>query len=55
MPLNMRLQKEKLLKDIIEDPKKAEQNKHEEMINPWQITDEDFHMNDNPFDDDNTN
>ena len=24
MPLNMRLQKEKLLKDIIEDPKKAE-------------------------------
>ena len=49
MPLEMRVLKEKMLKEATENPEKADKLKQEEVINPWLITDVDYSLLDNPF------
>lgn len=49
MPLEMRLAKEKLLSEAQENREKAELMKHEELVNPWLITDVDYTLDDNYF------
>ena len=49
MPLDMKLAKEKLVAEAQNDLEKAQQIKHEEVINPWLITDIDYTLDDNYF------
>ena len=49
MPLDMKLAKEKLVTEAREDSEKAEKMKHEEVVNPWIITDLDYSLDDNYF------
>ena len=49
MPLEMQVSKEKLVKEARENMEKAGQLKNEELINPWLITDIDYHLEDNYF------
>ena len=45
----MKMMKEKLLSEAQEDKAKAESMKHEELVNPWLITDVDYTLDDNYF------
>lgn len=49
MPLDMRLAKDKLIKDARETPSTAEKLRGEELVNPWLITDIDYSLDDNYF------
>lgn len=49
MPLEMKLTKEKLVTEARENSDKAEKMKHEEVVNPWLITDLDYSLDDNYF------
>jgi len=40
--------REKVREEAIKDPKKAAELKHEEIVNPWLITDLDFALKGNP-------
>ena len=49
MPYEMKLAKDKMLADALQDKQKAELLKEEEVINPWLITDFDYCLDDNHF------
>ena len=45
----MKLSKDKLESQAMEDQKVAEKMRNEELVNPWLITDIDFSLDDNYF------
>lgn len=51
MPNDMQQMKEKMVKEAEENPEIALKLKNEEVINPWLITDVDYFLDDNYFND----
>ena len=49
LPTELKTLKEKLLKEAMNDKKRMQELRDEEMVNPWVITDLDFSLNGNPF------
>lgn len=49
MPLELRVLKDKLMKEAMNDAKKYQQFKDEEILNPWLITDLDYSLDGNPY------
>jgi hypothetical protein len=49
LPPELKKLKDKLMKEAMNDLKKAQEMKDEELINPWIITDVDESLNGNPF------
>ena len=45
----MRVIRDKLKKEAMNDPKKLKELRDEELLNPWIITDLDFALDGNPF------
>ncbi len=49
LPLELRVIRDKLKKEAMNDPKKLKELRDEELLNPWIITDLDFALDGNPF------
>ena len=49
LPLELRVLRDKMQKEAMHDPKKFQQLRDEELLNPWIITDLDFSLDGNPF------
>lgn len=49
LPLELRVLKDKLMKEAMNDPKKLQEMKDEEILNPWIITDLDYSLEGNPY------
>ena len=49
LPLELRVLREKLRKDAMNDAKKLKELRDEEILNPWLITDLDYTLKGNPF------
>jgi hypothetical protein len=45
----LRVIRDKLKKEAMNDPKKLKELRDEELLNPWIITDLDFALDGNPF------
>eukprot|EP00347_Sterkiella_histriomuscorum_P001976 403369947 len=49
LPQDLRVLRDKMQRDAMNDPKKIQQMKDEEILNPWLITDLDYSLDGNPF------
>jgi len=49
LPLELRVLRDKLQKEAMQDPKKMKELRDEEVLNPWLITDLDYALDGNPF------
>lgn len=49
LPLELRVLKDKLMKEAVNDPKRLKELRDEELLNPWIITDLDYAMDGNSF------
>ena len=49
MPLELRVLKDKIMKEALNDAKKMQELRDEEVLNPWLVTDLDFALNGNPY------
>ena len=49
LPIEIKAIRDKQIKEAMNDPKRLQQLKDEELFNPWIITDIDFSLEGNPF------
>ena len=49
LPLELRVLRDKIQKEALNDPKKLKELRDEELLNPWIITDLDYALEGNPY------
>jgi hypothetical protein len=49
LPMDLRVLRDKMQKEAMNDPKKLKQLRDEEVLNPWIITDLDYALDGNPY------
>lgn len=49
LPTDLKIIRDKIKKDAINDPKKLKELRDEETLNPWLVTDLDYTLDGNPY------